>query len=593
MCGIAGFNWNDLNLITKMIHSLKHRGPDGSGKFLNDNISLGNTRLAIIDLTDKGKQPLHNEDESCWITFNGMIYNYEEVRKNLEEKGHNFYSNTIAEVVIHAYEEYSYNCLNQFNGQFAFCIYDDVKQELFLARDKFGIKPLYYYYKDNCFIFASEIKTILEYDFENKINKEALREYFTYRFTFAPNTILQNIFKIKPSQYLIFDLKTNHLSFHQYYSLKIDARPPVTSNKLSITSFKLMKNAVKQRLKADVPVCTFLSGGIDSSLVTSLVSQFVKELNTFSVGFENSSEFKYARIVSEQFNTIHHEYILRNEDVLKSINKMICYIDEPIGDAAFLPILYLSEKVSKGFKVVLTGDVGDETFGGYDKYKMFLYGRLISKFIPKIKLKQEIFSRVSKFSILNDVDAYIETIRVFSDNEMNQMKISPKKIYRYWSENLRTLQKLQYYDLNTSVPEDFNMKSDKMSMAFGIEQRFPFADESVIKFALSLPLKFKIRFWNEKFLLKKSFSKFLPKEITARRKSGFNTPIDFWFKTILKNQFLDLIQNKSHNLYDKQFAIDLFERLMRSGTNFKKNFLLSQKLWTIYVFEEWYNQYMV
>ncbi|GAH33657.1 unnamed protein product, partial [marine sediment metagenome] len=198
MCGIAGINWNDENLIKKMINTLNHRGPDDAGYYIDDHISLGHTRLAIIDLSDKGKQPHHNEDESSWITFNGMIYNYEEIKKKLEEREHIFYSNSVSEVVIHAYEEYGYNCLNQFDGQFAFCIYDSVKHELFLARDKFGIKPLYYYYKDNRFIFASEIKAILEYDLDRKINKEAFREYFTYRFTFAPNTILQNIFKVKP-----------------------------------------------------------------------------------------------------------------------------------------------------------------------------------------------------------------------------------------------------------------------------------------------------------------------------------------------------------------------------------------------------------
>ncbi|TFG24473.1 MAG: asparagine synthase (glutamine-hydrolyzing) [Promethearchaeota archaeon] len=590
MGGICGFNWNDKELIHRMVNSIIHRGPDGTNYFIGNKVSLGYARLATIDLLKRSGELIHNEDSTLWIALNGVIYNYHNIRKNLEHLGHKFYTNTIAETILHSYEQYGYRCLNTFNGQFTFCIYDVNKKNLFLARDKFGIKPLYYYYKNNRFIFGSEIKAILQYDLEKKIKKEALREYFTYRFTIAPNTIFEDIYKLKPSHYIILNLETNEITLKSYFRLDIDLKMSIPMKEIAFITFKLLNQSVKLRMTADVPICTFLSGGIDSSIVTGLASQYNKNLNTFSVGFENSNELNYAKLVSDYFNTTHHEYILTNDDVIKEFDKMIFHIDEPIGDAAFLPVLFLSKQMSKKFKIALTGDAGDEVFGGYDKYKMFYYGRFISKFIPKIKINQEIIRRLSKLSELRDIDAYIETIRVFSDEDLSKLHIEPRKTYKYWIENLRTMQKMQFYDLNTSVTEDFNMKSDKMSMAFGVEQRFPFADERIIKFALSLPLKLKLRFWNEKFLLKKSFSTFLPKTIVKRRKRGFNTPMDDWFKTILKERFINLLTNKSHKLYNKEHAITLFKRLIKSSSNYKRNFLLSQKLWTIFVFEEWYNQ---
>lgn len=590
MCGICGFNWDNKNLIIKINKSLRHRGPDDSGYYINDNISIGHSRLSIIDLSEKGKQPIHNENNSVWISFNGEIYNYKEIKVELEKKGHAFYTNTDTEVIIHAYEEYGYACLNLLNGQFAFCIYDQDKEELFLARDRFGIKPLYYFIKDGTFIFASELKAILQYKIKREINRKALNQLFTYRYTIAPYTILKHIFKLNPSHYLKFNLKTNQISIKRYFTLNINNKQPYSLKNIPSKLFELINDSVKLRMIADVPVCSFLSGGLDSSIITGLATKYNSKINTFSVGFETSSELKYAKIVSDYFNTIHHQLIITNEDFLNNIDKMIYYMDEPIGDAAFFPTMLISELVSRQFKVVLAGEGADEIFGGYDKYKMFYYGKKLSKIIPKMNYRYDILKRISKYSELTDKEGYIETIRVFDSEESNKMNLKPVILKKYWNNNGNTFQKMQFFDINTVLPEDFFMKADKMSSAYGLEERVPYMDHRIVSFGLNLPTHLKLFGWNEKYLLKKSFSKFLPKTIIKREKRGYNAPMGDWFKNVLRYRFIDLINEKNHHLYKKDFAKSIFTKVINSNYNYKRNFLMLQKCWTIFVFEEWYKE---
>lgn len=590
MCGICGFNWDNKNLIIKINKALRHRGPDDSGYYINDNISIGHSRLSIIDLSEKGKQPIHNENNSVWISFNGEIYNYKEIKVELEKKGHAFYTNTDTEVIIHAYEEYGYACLNLLNGQFAFCIYDQDKEELFLARDRFGIKPLYYFIKDGTFIFASELKAILQYKIKREINRKALNQLFTYRYTIAPYTILKHIFKLNPSHYLKFNLKTNQISIKRYFTLNINNKQPYSLKNIPSKLFELINDSVKLRMIADVPVCSFLSGGLDSSIITGLATKYNSKINTFSVGFETSSELKYAKIVSDYFNTIHHQLIITNEDFLNNIDKMIYYMDEPIGDAAFFPTMLISELVSRQFKVVLAGEGADEIFGGYDKYKMFYYGKKLSKIIPKMNYRYDILKRISKYSELTDKEGYIETIRVFDSEESNKMNLKPVILKKYWNNNGNTFQKMQFFDINTVLPEDFFMKADKMSSAYGLEERVPYMDHRIVSFGLNLPTHLKLFGWNEKYLLKKSFSKFLPKTIIKREKRGYNAPMGDWFKNVLRYRFIDLINEKNHHLYKKDFAKSIFTKVINSNYNYKRNFLMLQKCWTIFVFEEWYKE---
>lgn len=590
MCGICGFNWANKNLIKKMINTLKHRGPDDTGYYIDDKISIGHTRLSIIDLTEKGRQPIHNENNSIWISFNGEIYNYNDIKLELIKKGHNFYTNTDTEVIVHAYEEYGYDCLNLFNGQFAFCIYDQNKNEIFLARDRFGIKPVYYFYLNGIFIFASELKTLLQYEFKKEINKDALNQLFTFRYTIAPKTILENVYKLKPSHFIRFDLNTNQYSIIKYFTLKINQKNTIKIKELTSELFKLINDSVRLRMIADVPVCCFLSGGIDSSILTGLASNYNTNINTFSVGFETSSELKYAKIVSDYFNTNHHELLITNEHFLKNFNKMLYYMDEPIGDAAFFPTLLISELVSKQFKVVLAGEGGDEVFGGYDKYKLFYYGKKISHFIPKMKYKSDILKRMSRFSNYTDKIGYLETIRVFDSEELKEMNLSSGDFNNFWSSSGNLFQKMQYFDINTVLPEDFFMKADKMSSAYGLEERVPYMDHRLVSFGLNLPTYLKLFLLNEKYILKKAFLKFLPRIIVKRKKRGYNAPMGYWFKSILRYKFLELINENNHNLYKKDFALTTFKKVLSSNTNYKKNFLMLQKCWMILIFEEWYKQ---
>ncbi|MHA1284703.1 MAG: asparagine synthase (glutamine-hydrolyzing) [Promethearchaeota archaeon] len=588
MCGIVGFNYSDKNLIKKLIKKISHRGPDDYGFIVDDEISLGHTRLSIIDLSEKGKQPIRNEDGSLWIVFNGEIYNYKLLRKILQHKGHKFYTNTDTEVIIHAYEEYGLESLKYFNGQFVFCIYDQNKKKLIITRDRFGIKPLYYIHYNNIFIFSSEIKAILSCNIKKEINKTALKEYFTFRYTLSPNTLFKNILKLNPGNYLEYNLKTNELLIKNYYKIKIDSSMSQFNKPLTKYLFNLIYNSVKLRMIADVPVGSFLSGGIDSSIITGMASRFNEELNTYSVGFENSSELKYAKIVSDYFNTNHNELIIYDDDVLVNISKMIYHMEEPIGDPGFFPTFLISKLASKYNKVVLAGEGGDEIFGGYDKYKIMLYGKYFSPIIPKFNYKNEIIKRVSNISKFNDKKGYINIIQVFNQGELKEMAIESHLSVNFWLNKGDLYQKMQYFDIHTLMPEDFFMKADKMSSAFGLEERVPYMDHRLVEFAINLPLKLKLNIWNEKFILKKTFSNFLPKEIIKRRKRGYNVPIDHWFKNILHDRLISLLETNKHNYYNKKYVYKLLNQIKRTRDNYKRNFYLAQKLWTIYVFEEWY-----
>lgn len=265
-------------------------------------------------------------------------------------------------------------------------------------------------------------------------------------------------------------------------------------------------------------------------------------------------------------------------------------MDEPIGDAAFFPTLLISELVSKQFKVVLAGEGGDEVFGGYDKYKLFYYGKKMSHFIPKMKYKSDILKRMSRFSNYTDKIGYLETIRVFDSEELKEMNLSSGDFNNFWSSSGNLFQKMQYFDINTVLPEDFFMKADKMSSAYGLEERVPYMDHRLVSFGLNLPTYLKLFLLNEKYILKKAFLKFLPRIIVKRKKRGYNAPMGYWFKSILRYKFLELINENNHNLYKKDFALTTFKKVLSSNTNYKKNFLMLQKCWMILIFEEWYKQ---
>lgn len=590
MCGICGFNWNDKQLVISMADSLAHRGPDDSGTFAYNDVSLGHTRLSIMDLSSAGHQPMSNAERDTWIVFNGEIYNFQEVKNGLQQK--KYASNSDTEAIIYAYKELGPSCLGRFNGMFAFCIYDAKKQLLFLARDRFGIKPLYYLDHHGKFSFSSEIKALLPLLSKREIDKEGLEQFFNFRFTLGETTMIKGIKKFLPGHYMIYDLKSKSIKeYKKYYEIpKKPIKGSFQEHKKKVK--ELMMRSVERRMVSDVPVACLLSGGIDSSIITYLAKKYNDKLNTFSIGFDTTNELSYAKKVSEHIGTNHHEFKISKDNVLSYLDKMIYHMDEPIGDPGFLPILVLSEQVKKHNKVVLSGDGGDEVFCGYDRYKMFRYGLFLRHFML-FDFGNDILKRVKKMRGKSKYAAFFEVIRLFDDKELKKLGFGRYDASKYWDRQGGDITRAQKFDLKTLLPNDFFMKADKMSSAFGLEQRVPFLDHELVEYAFSLPLKYKLKRWDEKYILKKAFAEDLPEEIVKRRKHGFDVPIDYWFKNVLGDKLKGLLDNRKHNLYHKEYAYELLEKMQKQNGNYKMNFILAQKLWSILVFEMWYNENML
>lgn len=592
MCGINGFNFSDKNLIERMNKTIFHRGPDDSGFEVYDNLSLGHLRLSVLDLSKKGHQPM--EYKNLTITYNGEIYNFKSIRDTLIKNGYKFNSNCDTEVILKAYDFWGEKCVEKFNGMWAFCIFDKKKNNLFLSRDRFGKKPLYYFYDGKNFIFSSEIKSILNCSFvDKKVNEKSLNEIFSYRFTFSDNTIFENIFNFKPAHNLVFDLNENKIkSYEKYYSIKI-RKNNLSFSEIKKRTFLKIENSVKSRMVSDVSVATFLSGGIDSSIVTYFAKKFNKNLNTFSVGFDTTNELSFAKIVADELKTNHREFIINQDNVLDYLEEMVYHMDEPIGaDPGFLPIFVLSKETKKYNTVVLTGDGADEIFTGYDRYKLLHYGNFLKHF-SFFKSSNEIVKRLNLMKGKSVMNSFFEITRVFEKNELDKLNLKDLKFDFSSYENLKTnnLNKIQLFDINNLLLKDFFMKSDKMSSAFGLEQRTPFMDKDVVEFGLSIPIKYRLFGWNEKYILKSICKDILPKSIWKRRKHGFNVPIDYWFENVLGDKLIKLLKTNKHSFYNKDYIYFLLGDLKSNKSGFKSRNIIAQKLWTILIFEMWYERF--
>ncbi|MBR9683463.1 asparagine synthase (glutamine-hydrolyzing), partial [Candidatus Woesearchaeota archaeon] len=383
MCGICGFNWEDKELLKGMTSIIRHRGPDSGGLYTNQNISLGHRRLSIIDLSAAGRQPMCNKEGNVWITYNGEIYNFPEIRKVLEEKKYRFDSNTDTEVVLHAYQELGEGCLQYFDGMFAFAIWDQDKKELFLARDRLGIKPLYYYWDGQKFIFASEIKALLLAGIPRKVNLRAAKQYLQLRYIPGEDTLFKGIKKLLPGHTLT--LKDGKIEIKQFWNLPV---PKINKSGLTETAEcikRSLSSSVGKRLIADVPVGVYLSGGIDSAAITAFAAQFQKEpVKTFSVGFDYDNkvdELNKAKAIAQHLQTDHHEIVV-DGNISPLLPKLIWHLDMPHGDPVIIPQFKLSQLASQKVKVVLSGEGADELFAGYVQYKTFLQARK-TFFLPK------------------------------------------------------------------------------------------------------------------------------------------------------------------------------------------------------------------
>jgi asparagine synthase (glutamine-hydrolysing) len=595
MCGICGV-WDseeniDKELIDSMAEALNHRGPDDSGIFIDKNIGLGHKRLSIIDL-NSGRQPIHNEDGTLWIVYNGEFYNFMEERSKLMEKGHSFYTDTDTEVILHLYEEYGSECVLHINGMFAFAVYDSAMKRVFLARDRLGIKPLVYFFDGRRFAFASEIKSLLKDPYiDREIDMKAVNNFFRFGFIPSPETIFKNIKKLPPSHTLL--LQQNKIYVRGYWDVDCSFKQ---KNNLESELKDRLKESVKLRLVSDVPLGAFLSGGVDSSAVVGMMSKLLPNVKTFSIGFENEEfdELSYAKKIAEAFNTEHKEFVVKPA-TFDMFAKLVYYLDEPFADPSIIPTSIISNLASRYVKVVLTGDGGDELFAGYDRYQKGRIEGIYSKLPGFVRdpvtyafRKNERINRIlSLGNISDDEHRFFETNSLFTAEERHRLLNNPMQnpISIFHKSNASSLLDKQLYaDLRFLLPNQFLKKVDTASMASSLEARVPFLDHNFVEFAVSIPSNKKLRFLETKHILKKVVSSFVPKEVIYRKKQGFSVPAGEWFRQDLKETVHELIlgeRARARNYFDFKYIEKLWNQHQDKTFNHEK------KLFPLAAFELW------
>lgn len=596
MCGIAGiYGVSDKPLLKRMCDVIEHRGPDDSGYYVDDAVSIGMRRLSIIDLAG-GRQPIFNEDGSIVVVFNGEIYNFRELRYDLEQMGHRFATDSDTEVIVHAYEEYGYNCLDQFNGMFAIALWDMDRRELFLARDRVGIKPLYYAVIDGILVFGSEIKSILQYGIAREVDARALVDYFTLRYVPAPRTMFKGIRKLEPGCYMV--VNDYGMQQKKYWSLEFGSIHG-DEEYFEKNILKMLKDSVKRRLIADVPLGVFLSGGVDSSIITAMASEFSSEpVKTFAVGFHGAKydETPYARDVAEYFGTDHtEEWVdLENADILP---ELMYHADEPLADPAMLPTYLISKVARKNVKVVLSGEGGDEAFAGYDHYSSELGVYNMLKHFPDL-LKKSVF-RLGVGVNAGDLKKYLLYFGSRTTHENSyyyRLKLRDNGCLN--DEILRTgsdgndisslfhsdgdyLKCMSRFDISYWLPDDLLMKADKMTMATSLEARVPFLDHNLLQLAYNVPSAMNLK----KRLLKMSVKDILPNDVMRRKKHGFNVPVKEWFKSDTLDMYLSDEMIKNTPYLDMGNIREIWNRHRKGNGDY------GIILWKCLCYVTWYDQY--
>lgn len=604
MCGFVGFcddSKNKKKIIRDMADIIKHRGPDSDGYYVDNNIALGFRRLSIIDL-DKGSQPIFNEDKDKVIVFNGEIYNYKEIREELKSKGHKFSTNTDTEVILHGYEEYKEDILNKLRGMFAFVIYDIKEKSLFGARDFYGIKPFYYYYDNENFLFGSEIKSFLgSPNFKKELNKDMLSQYLTFQCSIGEDTFFKNTYKLLPGHYFIY--KDKELEIKKYYEVKLEPNDDKSLEEWVSGIREVIDNSVLAHKVSDVEVGSFLSSGVDSSLIAKLSSVD----KTFTVGYDNKkySEIDYAKEFSDKINVSNVSKKISKEEYFKEFSNVQYYMDEPLADASAVMLYFLSKTASKHVKVCLSGEGADEIFGGYniyhEPYSVSWYNK-IPYFIRKcIGILVYPFRNYTGFNFLyrrskKIEDRYIGNAFIFEPNDAKKIvnfnygnktyKDFTKSYYDKVSD-LDVVTKMQYIDFNFWLIYDILLKADKMSMANSLEVRVPYLDREVIEYASKLPSKYKIVGNETKYAFRKFAKEELADKVADKKKLGFPVPIREWLKEDdvyqeVKNMFLE-----SGYFFKPKKIIKLLDD-HKAGK--RDN---SRKIWTIYTFLVWYQEYFI
>ncbi len=628
MCGICGIAYTaesnqrvDEGQLRRMRDSLAHRGPDDAGLFIDSHIGLAHRRLSIVDLSS-GHQPMPNEDQTVWISYNGEVYNHSDLRPELEQRGHTYRSVCDTETIIHLYEEHGPRAVERLRGMFAFAIWDANKNRLLLARDRLGIKPLYYLLTaDGSILFASEIKALLEFGaLKPELNYNALSDYFANRYTSGEETLFKDVKRLLPGHTLVW--QDGRVEIRPFWHLSFAKSEEQLSDREYIERFtELFHESVRLRLMADVPLGMFLSGGIDSSAIAAAMSQMVCEpIKTFSVAFNEreANELEYARIVARRFKTDHHEIVLSPQQFFDSLPALIYQEDEPLAHPSSIPLFFVSRLASRHVKVVLTGEGGDELLAGYEKYRRTILniaaGRAYHRFIPR-GLRSAIEQTIGKMNGSSRIrqklarsflclepsieEIYFDNFSVFSRSMQQRLftgeareQMSDADPYRAAIEYIKEsdasalLDELLAADMKTYLHE-LLMKQDQMSMAASIESRVPFLDHKLVEYAAAMPERMKLRGWTTKYVLRQAMRGVLPKEILERKKMGFPVPVGAW----LRGEFAQIVDEYvlseragSRGIFNREYVRELVAR-HRAGERH------DERLWALINFEIWQRRF--
>ncbi|MDH5191779.1 MAG: amidotransferase 1, exosortase A system-associated [Gammaproteobacteria bacterium] len=630
MCGIVGiFDTRsrreiDRVILERMNESQFHRGPDEGGIHVEPGVGLGHRRLSIIDLSS-GKQPLYNEDESVVVVYNGEIYNFKELTKELLAKGHVFRTHCDTEVIVHAWEEWGPSCVERFRGMFAFCIWDRNKQTLFLARDRLGIKPLYYaLLSDGQFVFSSELKALMVHpELNGSINPYAVEDYFAFGYIPEPKTILSNAFKLPPGYTLTVKQGQNQLIPRCYWDVSFEAEQEINEKQAIEELVERFREAVEIRMVADVPLGAFLSGGVDSSAVVGVMADLLKgePVNTCSISFGNPefNESEFAKQVSDRFHTNHHVEQVEPDD-FDLIDKLADIYDEPYADSSAMPTYRVCELARKHVTVALSGDGGDENLAGYRRYRWHMneekirgllpqwlrssvFG-LAGSIYPKIDWAPQVFrAKTTLQAIARDsLSAYMHSVSIMhtdlkkqlysSDFRQSLSGYSAIEVFREHASRAKTrdpLSMIQYLDLKTYLPGDILTKVDRASMAHSLEVRVPLLDHKLVEWMATLPSNLKLKGQEGKYIFKKSLESSLPNDILYRQKMGFAVPLAHWFRGPLKERVREALLGsviRETGIFDQRALENIVNRHQAGVSDF------SATIWSLLMFEAYQRKAM-
>lgn len=631
MCGICGKIYYDRQrpvepeIITNMNHTISHRGPDNHGVHTSGQVGLGSARLSIIDI-EGGHMPLTNEDGTVWITYNGEIYNFPQLRQDLQRAGHRFTTHSDTETIVHLYEEKGDDFARCLNGMFALAIWDERQQRLVLARDHLGIKPLFYAQLEDRLVFGSEIKTLLVDGIDHRIDPVALHDYLSLNYVPGPHTMFAAVRKLLPGHLLIFEASTRQVTIKQFWDLP---QPDVTSAAIQVSTdledelLMLLRQVVQDQMISDVPLGAFLSGGIDSSLVVALMSQVSNyPVKTFSVGFNEKSydELPYARVVANRYKTDHHELVME-PDAHEIVAAMVDYFDEPFADSSAVAVYAVSKLAAQHVKVTLSGDGGDEVFGGYYTYqadKLAAFYRRLPKvigadllprlvnLIPASDQKVSFDFKLKRFvngGSLPPLPAHFAWKAFLSEDmkadlyhtngnghQTQALRPSVELMQQYYDDypGDDLLNRLLYVDMKVQLVDDMLTKVDRMSMAHSLEVRVPLLDLRLVNFMARLPSHLKVHRMTLKYLLKRVAARVLPKEILRRPKAGFNVPIAQWIKSDLRSMVIEYLAPHviaEQGLFDPLVVDRMLEAHWQGRHDYSRN------IWNLLMFNLWYERY--